>query len=122
MSYEQNTDTRTAEQIRTDIDRTRTELGGDVSALTGKVDPRIRARQLVTTAKAKTAEAASRTRASVSPMVRQAGQKASENWMPTAVGTLTVAAAATTVVVLQRRRAAKARAARNRWLPSLLSR
>lgn len=122
MSYEQNTDTRTAEQIRADIDRTRTELGGDVSALTGKVDPRVRARQLITTAKARTAAAATQTRAAVSPKVRQAGQKVSEHWMPAAMGTLTVAAAATTVVVLQRRRAAKARAARNRWLPSFLSR
>lgn len=119
MSYEQNTDTRTAEQVRADIDRTRAELGGNVSALAGKVDFRIRTRQLVTTAKTKTAAAASQTRAAVSP---KAGQKAGEHWMPAVAGTLTVAAAVTTVVVLQRRRAAKARAARNRWLPSFLNR
>ena len=75
--------------------RTRAELGGSLRALTDKVDLQSRARQLVTTAKARTAKAASQNRAAVSPKVQQVGQKASEHWDASAVGPLTVAAAAT---------------------------
>ena len=121
MSSDKNTDTRTAEEIRADIDRTRDELGGDVTVLTEKLDPRARARHLVTTAKTRTTSAAQRTRAAASPKVRQAGQKVNENRLPTVAGALAVAAAAA-VLVLQRRRAAQAQATRNRWLPGFLNR
>lgn len=123
MSTDKNADTRTVEEIRADIDRTRDELGGDVTVLTEKRDPRARARQLVTTAKARTTIAAQQTRAAASPKVRQARQKISDNRLPTGVGALVVAAAAATaVLVLQPRRAAQARATRNRWVPAFLDR
>jgi hypothetical protein len=121
MSTSGNTDTRTAEQIQADIDRTRTELGGEFTALTEKVSPSSRMRQLVTTAKTKATSAASRSRSAVAPKVRRAGRKAGDHWMPAAAGTLAVAAA-TTVLIMQRRRAANAQAARNRWLPGFLNR
>jgi uncharacterized protein DUF3618 len=121
MSTDDGTDTRTVEQIRTDIDRTRAELGGDVTALTDQADPRSRMRQLVTTAKTKATSAASQGRAAAAPKVRQAGQKVGDHRLPAAAGALVVAGAAT-VLVLQRRRAAKARATRSRWLPGFLNR
>jgi Protein of unknown function (DUF3618) len=110
-------DTRTAEQIRADIDRPRSELGDDVTALTGRGDHRSRVHQLVMTAKTKAAAQAR----SAAPKMRHAGKKVGDYWMPAAAGTLAVAGAAA-VLILQRRRAAKARVARNRWLPGFLNR
>jgi len=114
MSTNENTDTRTTDEIRADIERTRGELGGDVTALTEKVSPRTRVRELVTTVSSKAASA-------VPPKARQAGQKVGEHRTPAAIGTLAVAAAGT-ALVLQRRRAAKARAARRGRLSGFFSR
>lgn len=121
MSTDESTDTRTAEQIRADIYRTRTELSGELTALTDKVNPSTRLRQLATTAKTKATAVASRSRTAIPPKVRQAGRKVGDYRVPAAVGTLAVAAAATALEV-RRRRAVKAKAARNRWRPSFLNR
>jgi hypothetical protein len=121
MSTDKNADTRTVEEIRADIDRTRDELGGDVTVLTEQLDPRTRTRHLLTTAKTRTTAVAQQARATVSPRVRQAGQKANDNRLLTVAGALAVVAAAA-VLVLQRRRAAPAQVSRNRRLPAFLSR
>lgn len=123
MSTDENTDIRTADQIRADIERTRGELGVDVTAAADALSPRVRARQLATTAKTKTVAVAQQTRAAVLPKARQAGRKAGDHWKPLVTGTVAAAAAAATVVVvLQRRRAAQARTADRRWLLNLLNR
>ena len=121
MSPDKTTDIRTVEELRADIDRTRDELGGEVTVLTEKLDPRARARHLVTTAKTRTTSAAQRSRAAASPKVRQARQKVTDNRVPTVAGALAVAAAAA-VLVLRRRRAAQARTTPDRWLPAFLKR
>ncbi len=100
--------------IKADIQRTRAELAQDVDALTGKADPRQRARQALGTAKGKAAAAASRSRAVLPQKARQAGQAVRGNSKPTGAAVLLVLAAAATTV-LARRRAAKARATQTPW-------
>lgn len=105
------TGTDDPDMIKADIERTRAE---DVDALTGKVDPRQRARQALGTAKGKAAAAASRAREVAPQRARQAGQVVRGNSKATGIAVLLVLAAAATTV-MARRRAAKTRAAQTRW-------
>jgi hypothetical protein len=98
------------------LERTGAELAEDIDALTGKTDSRTRARQALSTAKDKAANAASRARAAAPHKARQAGQVVRGNpKITTAAALLVVLAAAAGAVVTTRRRAAKARAARSPW-------
>jgi hypothetical protein len=108
------TGTDDPDMIKADIERTRAELAQDVDALTGKADPRQRARQALGTAKGKAAAAASRARTAGPQKARRAAQVARDNSKPTGAAVLLVLAAVATTV-LARRRAAKARAAQTRW-------
>ncbi len=102
------------DMIKADIERTRAELSEDVNALTGKSDPRQRARRALGTAKSKAATVASRARAVAPQKARQAGQVARGNSKPVGAAVLVILAAAATAV-LARRRAANARATQTRW-------
>lgn len=115
------TDPVTAEpdQIRAEIDRTRADLGETVTALSDKVNPRLRVRQAVTTAKTKATAGAAHVRTVAPRQARQAQQTVRDNPMPVAAGTLAVVAAVVALLV-SRQRAAKAKAARNRWRPGFL--
>jgi ElaB/YqjD/DUF883 family membrane-anchored ribosome-binding protein len=108
------------EHILADIEQTRADLGDTVTALTGKVDPRTRMRGAVSDLRARTIAGVSRVRVQAPQRARQAQQAVRNRPVPAAVGVLTVAGAVT--AVLLGRRAAKARSARNRWLPGFLHR
>ena len=99
------------EQLRTDIEQTRAELGNDVTALSEKVDPRTRMSRAVGTARGTVLSATSRAREAAPRTARQAGQTVREHRTPVAAGALALAGAAATAV-FARRRAAKARAAK----------
>lgn len=102
------------DQIRAGIERTRSELGDNVTALADKVDPRTRAKNAFSTVRTKAASATSRVTAAAPGKARQAGQTVRGNPAPTA-GAVLVLAGAVAGAVLTRRRAAAARAARSRW-------
>ena len=102
--------TQQPEQLRADIEQTRSELGDNVTALADKVNPRSRARQAVANARTKAPEQA-----------RRAGQAVRSNPKPAAAGLVAIAAAAAAAVFLGRRRA-QARAVNNRWRPGFLRR
>jgi Protein of unknown function (DUF3618) len=108
----QETDIAT-EQLRTDIEQTRAQLGDDVTALNEKVNPRARFSRAVGTARGNVASATSRARHAAPRTARQAGQTVRDNPVPVAAGALAVAGAAATALFV-RRRAAKAEAARKR--------
>jgi MYXO-CTERM domain-containing protein len=101
------------EQLRTEIEQTRAELGGDVAALSDKMNPRVRMRRAAGTARGTIASASSRARQAAPRTARQAGQTVRHHPVPTATGALALAGAAA-AALLARRRAAKARAARKR--------
>jgi hypothetical protein len=101
------------EQLRTDVEQTRADLGGDVAALSEKMNPRSRMSRAVGTARGTIASASSRARQAAPRTARQAGQTVRHNPVPVATGALALAGAAVTAL-LARRRAAKARAARKR--------
>ena len=109
------------ESIRAEIEQSRADLGDTVTALTGKVSPRVRLRNALSSMKTGTASGVSRVRARGPQRVRQAGQAVRNRPVPAAVGALTVTAVVA-AVILGRRRAAKARSARNRWVPGFLHR
>ena len=99
------------EQLRTDVEQTRAELGGDVAALSEKINPRTRMSRAVGTARGTVASASSRARQAAPRTARRAGQTVRHNPVPVATGALALAGAAVTAL-LARRRAAKARARR----------
>jgi hypothetical protein len=86
------------EQLRTDIEQTRTDLGDDVAALSEKTNPRARMNRAVGTA----------------------GHTVRAHPMPFAAGALALAGA-TATALLARRRVARARAARKRTAAGQLS-
>ncbi|GAA2569034.1 hypothetical protein GCM10010435_48660 [Winogradskya consettensis] len=95
MTANETIDTRTPEEIRTDIERTRTDL--------------TRPLRMITTARTTAAELPGR--------ARQAGRTAGDHWMATAAATMAVAAAVTALILQRRRAATQARelAARSTW-------
>jgi hypothetical protein len=99
------------EQLRTDIEQTRADLGKDVAALTQKVNPRVRMSRAVGTARGNLASASSRARRAAPRTARQAGQTVRGNPVPVAAGALALTGATATALVI-RRRAAKVRTAR----------
>ena len=101
------------EQLRTDIEQTRAQLGDDVAALSEKMNPRARFSRAVGTARGNVASATSRARHAAPRTARQVGQTVRDNPVPIAAGTLALAGA-TAAGLLIRRRAAKAQAARKR--------
>jgi hypothetical protein len=108
----QDTGTST-EQLRTDIEQTRADLGDDVATLSAKMNPRARMSRALGTARGNLASATSRARQAAPRTAHQAGQTVRDNPVPVAAGALALAGA-TAMALLTRRRAAKARAARKR--------
>ncbi|MEV6602082.1 hypothetical protein AB0M36_35310 [Actinoplanes sp. NPDC051346] len=102
------------ENIRTEIEETRDNLGDTAAAITL---PRPRLSSALSTMKTKTAHV----RASAPQRARQAQHAVRRRPVPAAATALT-AVGAVAAVLIRRRRAAKARAARNRWLPGFLHR
>lgn len=109
----QNTGGSSAEQLHTDIEETRADLGEDVAALSERVNPRTRMSRAVGTARGNVVSATSRARQAAPRTARQAGQTVRDHPAPLAAGALALAGAAATAL-FARRRAAKARAARRR--------
>ena len=101
------------EQLRTDVEQTRADLGGDVAALSEKMNPRTRMSRAVGTARGTIASASSRARQAAPRTARRAGQTVRGNPVPVATGALALAGAAATAL-LARRRAETARTARTR--------
>jgi Protein of unknown function (DUF3618) len=108
----QDTGTST-EQLRTDIEQTRADLGDDVATLSKKMNPRARMSRALGTARGNLASATSRARRVAPRTAHQAGQTVRGNPVPVAAGALALIGA-TVTALLVRRRAAKARAARQR--------
>ena len=102
--------------IRADIDRTRSELGDDVT-----VGPRSRMRRSTSALRSKVSSAGPGIRTAAPQKARQMGQAVRGRPVPTTAVVLLIAGAGT-ATVLVRRRAAAARAARNRWRPGFLKR
>lgn len=105
--------TGSTEQLGTDIEQTRADLGNDVAAVGEKMNPRARARRAVGTAGGTVVSATSRVRQAAPGTARRAGQTVREHPVPVAAGALALAGA-TATALLARRRAAKARAVRRR--------
>ena len=97
------------EQLRTDVDQTRADLGGDVAALSEKVNPRARMSRAMGTARGNVASATSRARQAAP----RTAQTAREHPAPVAAGALALAGGAATAL-LARRRAERVRTARTR--------
>ncbi|MFI5497073.1 DUF3618 domain-containing protein [Actinoplanes sp. NPDC051859] len=110
------------EDIRADIENTRADLADTVTALTGKVNPRTRLRGALSNMKTKAAAGTSRVQQATPQQVRRARQAVQSRPVPVAAATALTAAGTVAAVLISRRRAAKARAARNRWLPGFLHR
>lgn len=102
------------DEIRADIERTRSELGDDVTALAGKVDPRTRAKQALGTVKARATSATSRVSTTAPATARQVGQTVRSNPKPAVAAVLMLAGAAVGTL-FARRRAAVTRSAPSRW-------
>jgi hypothetical protein len=122
-------DTGEPDDIRTDIERIRTDLGESVDALAAKADVRARARQAVQTARIRaadrmtgaahsarhrtsevarwTADAGRRARAAAPQQARELGQTVRRRPTPTAGTSAAVAAAVAAAMLIRRRRAAK---------------
>ncbi|GAA2525705.1 hypothetical protein [Winogradskya humida] len=102
MTANEIIDTRTPDEIRADIERTRTDF--------------TRPRRMITTARSKAAELPGR--------ARQAGQTAGDHWMATAAATMALAAAITALILQRQRAATQARqlAERTSWRPAFLKR
>jgi len=101
------------EQLRTDIEQTRAQLGDDVAAVSEQMNPRARIGRAVGTARGTIGSAASRARQTAPRTALQAGQTVRDHPVPVAAGALALIGA-TVTALLARRRAAKARAARQR--------
>jgi Protein of unknown function (DUF3618) len=101
------------EQLRTDIDQTRGQLGNDVAALSEQMTPRARISRAVGAARGNIGSAASRARQTAPRTARRAGQTVRDHPVPVAAGALALTGA-TATALLARRRAAKSRAARRR--------
>ncbi len=97
------------QQLREEIEQTRTDLGGTVEALAAKTDVKARAKQQLTAVKDRTVQVAGTAkervgRASRTPAARKA--------VPvTAIAAVVAALAGTAVVVVRRRQAAARRPA-----------
>jgi Protein of unknown function (DUF3618) len=104
--------------LRAEIERTRADLGDTVTALSDKVDPRVRVRRAATTAKTTVTAGAAHLRTVAPQRARQAQQAVRRNPVPAAAGVVAVAAAL--ALIIGRGRAAKA--ARNRRRPGFLQR
>ncbi|MFI5496991.1 DUF3618 domain-containing protein [Actinoplanes sp. NPDC051859] len=102
------------ENVRAEIENSRANLGGTVTALHGATEPRTRFSGALSTVKAKTASGVSRVRDEAPQRARQARQAVQERPLPAAATALSAAGAVAVLLVARRR--AKARAARNRWL------
>jgi len=101
------------EQLRTDIEQTRADLGDNVTALSEKLNPRVRMSRAVGTARGNVMSAGSRARQAAPRTARRAGETVRDYPLPMAAGVLALAGSTATVWAM-RRRAAKARAARQR--------
>jgi len=101
------------ERLRTDIEQTRADFGGDGAALSEKVNPRARMSRAVGAARSNVASATSWAGQAAPRTARQAGHTLRGNPVPVAAGALVLAGGAATALVA-RRRAAKVRAARKR--------
>ena len=108
------------EELRTDIEQSRADLGDDVAALNEKMNPRARMSRALGTARGNVASATSRARQAAPRTARQAGQTVRDHPVPVAAGALALAGA-TAAALLTRRRAAKARAASKRAAAGPLS-
>ncbi|GGQ47908.1 hypothetical protein [Couchioplanes azureus] len=109
------------ENVRAQIEHTRGDLGDTVTGITGEANSGSRLRGALSSVKTRTLSGASRVRASAPQRARQAQQAVRSRPAPATATALTVAGAVAAVLI-RRRRAAKARAARNRWLPGFLHR
>lgn len=104
----------TAEQLRTDVEQTRADLGDDVTALSEKLNPQARVRRAVGTARGTVMSATSRVRQAAPRTARQAGQGVRDNPVPVAAGALALVGATATAVVARRRTVKARKAARRR--------
>jgi hypothetical protein len=116
-----------ADQIRTDIERTRGDLGETMERLADKADVKARAQEAADHAKAQVREkittGAQTVQRQSSELAHKAAEKATEGAQrarrrpaPVAAIAATAAGAAAGIAVLRRRRAAKARLRRRQWL------
>jgi hypothetical protein len=101
------------DQLRSDIEHTRADLGNDVAASSEKVNPRARMSRALGTARGNVASATSRARQTAPRTARQVGQTVRDHPVPVAAGALALAGASA-AALLTRRRAVKARAASKR--------
>ena len=101
------------DEIRTDIERTRGDLGDTVEALSAKTDVKARASEAVDEAKARASEAASEAKARTADKARQVADTARRRPVPFAAVLAAIGTAVATGMLIRRRRN-KARAA-NRW-------
>ncbi|HEU4426851.1 MAG TPA: DUF3618 domain-containing protein [Pilimelia sp.] len=102
------------DEIRTEIERTRENLGDTVEALAAKADVKARASEAVSDAKARASEAVSDVKARATEKAHQAADTARRKPMPIAATLAAIAAAVAAAMLIRRRRHAKMRSPK-RW-------